>query len=146
VTKAVAIPLAVVVGGLVGLQAPTNARLGKIVGTFPAATISFLIGTISLAVIASLIGGWGQVGEVKNAPLSYLVGGFFGAAFVASSLVNVRILGAGGVTAATIAGQLTISVIIDQFGLLGVAKQPASAARLAGVALLAVGTFLIVRE
>jgi transporter family-2 protein len=35
----------------------------------------------------------------------------------------VRSLGAGGLTAATIAGQLTAAVVVDQLGILGVEKQ-----------------------
>ena len=61
-------------------------------------------------------------------------------------LVTVRSLGAGGVTAATIAGQLTMSLVVDQLGILGVAQKPITVSRAAGVALLAVGTFLVVRE
>ena len=61
-------------------------------------------------------------------------------------LVSVRELGAGGVTAATIAGQLTASVIADRLGILGLDERPLSLQRLAGVALLALGTFLVVRE
>jgi bacterial/archaeal transporter family-2 protein len=68
-----------------------------------------------------------------------------GAAYVTSVLVTVRALGAGAVVAATIAGQLTMSVIIDQFGLLGVEKDPVNAMKLAGILLLAGGTFLVVR-
>ena len=60
-------------------------------------------------------------------------------------LVTVRTLGAGGVVAATIAGQLTMSVIVDQFGLLGVDKDPISVPKLLGVLLLAAGTLLVVR-
>ena len=59
--------------------------------------------------------------------------------------VTVRTLGAGGVTAATIAGQLTMSVIVDQFGLLGVARDPTTAPKVLGLVLLAAGTFLVVR-
>jgi transporter family-2 protein len=61
-------------------------------------------------------------------------------------LVTVGTLGAGGVVAATIAGQLAVSVVVDHLGILGVAKQPVTAARIAGVALLAAGTYLVVRE
>ena len=60
-------------------------------------------------------------------------------------LVAVRTLGAGGIVAATVAGQLTMSVIIDQFGLLGIDKDPINAMKAIGVALLAVGTLLVVR-
>jgi transporter family-2 protein len=66
--------------------------------------------------------------------------------FVASSLVTVRTLGAGGVVAATIAGQLAGSVVIDHYGLLGLAKQPLTVAKVAGIVLLAAGVFLIVRD
>ncbi|MEA2467235.1 MAG: hypothetical protein QOJ57_1361, partial [Thermoleophilaceae bacterium] len=36
--------------------------------------------------------------------------------------------------------------VLDQFGLLGLAKQPLTVAKLAGVVLLAAGVFLIVRD
>jgi len=61
-------------------------------------------------------------------------------------LVSVRTLGAGGVPATTIAGQLTAAVLVDRLGILGLTQKPLSVARIAGVALLALGVFLIVRE
>ena len=41
----------VVVGGLIALQAPINSGLGKATGTFPAAAISFAVGTAVLVAI-----------------------------------------------------------------------------------------------
>ena len=100
-----------------------------------------------LALIASLAkGGLGQVGEARHLSWYYLTGGLLGAAYVTTILVTVRSLGAAGVVAATIAGQLTMSVVVDQFGLLGVNRDPISALKLLGVVLLAVGTYLVVRE
>jgi transporter family-2 protein len=61
-------------------------------------------------------------------------------------LISVRTLGAGGVTAATIAGQLTMSVVIDRAGLLGLDQRALTPGRVLGIALLAAGTFLIVRD
>jgi bacterial/archaeal transporter family-2 protein len=58
----------------------------------------------------------------------------------------VRTLGAGGVTAATIAGQLTMSVLLDQLGILGLAQRQLTAGRVLGVALLAVGVYLVVES
>jgi len=58
----------------------------------------------------------------------------------------VRTLGAGGVTAATIAGQLTMAVVVDQLGILGVTKQPITALRMLGIAFLAVGVYFVVRD
>ena len=48
--------------------------------------------------------------------------------------------------AATIAGQLSASVVLDQFGLLGLPKDPITVGKVIGVVLLAAGVYLIVRE
>ena len=145
--RGAAVLLTVAAGGLIALQAPINSTLGKTIGTFPASSISFLIGTLALIAIALLVGGgYGRLGEVSNLSVVYLTGGVLGAIYVTTVLVTVRSLGAGGATAATIAGQLTMSVAIDRAGVLGLERQPLSAGRLLGVALLAAGTYLIVRE
>ena len=145
--RGLAVALTATVGGAIALQAPINSHLGKAVGTFQAAFVSFAIGTVVLAVIAGLAkGGMSTVPEARHLPWYYLTGGLLGAAYVTTVLVTVRSLGAGGVVAATIAGQLTLSVVVDQFGWLGVDREPITLARLAGIALLALGVFLIVRD
>lgn len=142
-----AVLLTVFAGGLIALQAPINSMLGKAVdNSFAAASISFLIGTIALVGITVLVGGFGNVGEARHLSWYYLTGGLLGAVYVTTALVAVRSLGAGGVTAATITGQLTASVVIDRAGILGLPERSLSAQRLIGVALLAAGLFLIVRE
>jgi transporter family-2 protein len=145
VTKGIALLLSGFAGALVAMQPPINSKLGSAVGTFAAATISFIVGTIVLAVVTVSVGGH-HLGNLRDVPWWYFAGGFIGAVFVASSLVTVRTLGAGGVVAATIAGQLTFSVVIDSFGLLGLEQKPLTAGRVAGVLLLAVGVFLVVRD
>ena len=145
--RGVAVLLTAFTGGLVALQAPINSVLGRSVGTWQAAFLSFAIGTAALAMIAALAtGGIGQIGELRHVSLLYLTGGLLGAAYITSVLVTVRTLGLGGVTAATVAAQLAVSVVVDQFGLLGVAKQPITATRVAGVVLLGLGTYLVVRD
>jgi transporter family-2 protein len=145
VDKGLAVVLTACVGGLIALQAPINSQLGRAVGTFQGAFVSFAIGTALLLVLAALSnGGLGQIAEAQHLSWYYLIGGLLGAAYVTTVLVTVRTLGAGGVVAATIAGQLTLSVVVDQLGILGVSKQPITLSRLAGIALLAAGVFLIV--
>jgi transporter family-2 protein len=146
VKPGVAVALTACAGGLVALQAPINSALGKAAGTFAAASISFVIGTIALIGITVLSGAKVDLGAVGDLDWYYLTGGLLGAAYVTTVLVSVRTLGAGGVTAATIAGQLTLSVVADRLGILGLDEKPLSVARVAGVALLAAGVFLIVRE
>ena len=145
--RGTAVILTALVGGLVALQAPINSGLGRAVGTFPGAFLSFVIGTVLLAGIVVLQGGgFGGLAEARHVQWYYLFGGFLGAAYVSTVLVTVRTLGAGAVTAATISGQLSMSLVIDHLGLLGVQKDPISALKVLGVVLLAAGTFLIVRD
>jgi transporter family-2 protein len=133
-------------GGLIALQAPINGTLGRVVGSIPAAAVSFTIGTIALVGITLLFaGGFARLGEAGGLSWIYFTGGVLGAVYVTTALIAVRALGAGGVTAATIAGQLTMSVVIDRLGVLGLEERPLSLQRLLGVALLAVGTYLIVQ-
>ena len=144
-TKGIALLLSACAGMLVAMQPPINSKLGGAVGTFAAATISFMVGTAALFVVAVVSGG-SDIGALRGVPWWYFAGGFIGAVFVASSLVTVRTLGAGGVVAATIAGQLTGSVVIDQFGLLGLDRSPLTVAKAVGIVLLAAGVYLIVRD
>ena len=145
--RGVAVALTAAAGGLIALQAPINSTLGRSVGTFQGAFVSFVVGTIALAIVASLSrGGMAQLGEIRGLSWYYLIGGLLGAVYVSTVLVTVRHLGAGGVTAATIAGQLTLSVIVDHFGWLGVDRQAISPARVAGILLLVAGVALVVRD
>ena len=133
------------VGGLVALQAPINAGLGKATGSLAAALFNFLLGAVLLAAIVVLSGKAGGLGSVGEVSWYYLLGGLFGAAYVFSALMLVDQIGAGGIAAATITGQLTLSVIIDRLGILGLEEVPITPDRVVGVALLLAGTFLIVR-
>ena len=129
-SRALAVLLGVGAGGLVGMQAPINSRLGKSVGS--AAGGDLLVPRRHRRAGAdrcsSLRGGLGGLGQVGRAPWWALVGGLLGAVYVIVALVAVRTLGASGLTAVVIGGQLAISVVIDRFGLLGVARQSIGAA------------------
>jgi bacterial/archaeal transporter family-2 protein len=147
VSRGLAVCLGVGAGCLVGMQAPINSRLGKSVGTAQAATFSFLVGTVALLLLASFWhGGLGNLGRVAHAPWWALIGGLFGAVYVSVALVAVRTLGASGLTAVVITGQLAISVLIDRLGLLGIAKQHIGASRIIGLVLLIAGFLLVVRK
>jgi transporter family-2 protein len=146
-SRGLAVLLGVGAGCLVGMQAPINSRLGKAVGDVQAATFSFLVGTAALVLVAAFVrGGLGNLGHVGRAPWWALVGGLLGAVFVTVALVTVRTLGASGLTAAVISGQLLISVAIDRFGLLGVAKHHIGPSRVIGLVLLVAGVVLVVRK
>lgn len=142
----VAVAAMAAAGGLVAMQAPIESTFGKSVGTFAAASLSFAVGLAVLVCITLLFtDGFGAVSSAADLRWYYLTGGLLGAAYVTTVLVSVRTLGAGGVTAATIAGQLALAVVIDRFGWFGVDRQGLTPQRVLGIALLALGTFLVVR-
>ena len=146
-SRGVAVLLGVGAGCLVGMQAPINSRLGREVGSVQAASFSFLVGTAALLLISLFVrGGLGNLSHVGRAPWGALIGGLLGAVYVTVAIVAVRTLGASGLTAVVITGQLAISVAIDRFGLLGVTRQSVGLQRILGLVLLVAGVALVVRK
>jgi transporter family-2 protein len=145
--RTLAIVLTVCAGALTATQANVNGRLGRGVGTLQAATINFGVGLVVIVLLTLLFGGgFGTIAKAGTLPRWTLLGGAMGAAIVAIGLVSVRVLGTGGLTAVMILGQLTLAVLIDRFNLFGFGYHALDATRIAGVALLAAGTWLILRH
>src|SRR4051794_12109644 len=139
--RGVALATAVAIGGAVASQAPLNAALGRTVGGLAASVVALGVSFTALLGLAAVTGGLGGLGRLGEVPLHVAVGGgLIGGLYVGSIVFTVRALGAGGLTAATIAGQLAIAVAIDHFGWLGVTRSPVTVAKVAGIALLALGT------
>ena len=138
----------VAAGGVVAAQAPANNVLSNYVGTFGAASVNFLVGTTCVLIVTFAFAGGFSGDEGAESPAWYywVLGGVGGVTIVATTLVTVRELGAGGVTAAIIAGQLALSVVLDRLGVLGLEERAITWEKLLGIALLALGTVLIVRE
>ncbi len=147
-SKELAVLVTVAAGGFVAAQAPANNVLSKSLGTFGAASVNFVVGTICVLVITFAFAGGIAGDEGAGSPPWYywLLGGLGGVAIVVSTLVAVRELGAGGVTAAVIAGQLTLSVVLDRLGVLGLEERAVTWDKVLGIVLLAAGTVLVVRE
>lgn len=145
--RGVAVVVAAVIGGIVVTQGPLNSQLGRTVGGLHASAIALGISFLAVVTLAILTDGLGGVRRIGDAPWYVAVGGgVAGALYVGSIVWTVRALGVGGLTAVTIAGQLGIAVVVDHFGWLGVDRSPVTAGKLAGIALLALGTYLVVRE
>ena len=137
--------LTAAVGGLIAIQPAINAGLGRATGSLPAALVSFTVGTLLLALIVTTVGQAGGLSSTFDVRWYYLLGGALGAAYVTVALIAVSSIGAGGVAAATITGQLTAAVVIDRLGILGLEETPLTGTRIAGVVLLLAGTYLVVR-
>jgi transporter family-2 protein len=148
VSKELAVLATMGAGGLVAAQAPVNNVLSQRVGSFGAVSINFVVGTVLVLTITFAFAGGIGGGEQAESPgwFYWVFGGFAGVAIVLTTLVTVRELGAGGLTAATVAGQLTLSVVLDRLGVLGLEERAITWDKLLGIALLAAGTVLVVRD
>jgi len=132
------------VGIQLAAQAPINGGLGRTVGKLPAALISFLTGLVVITLICLVSGQLGQFGSIADAPTVAWFPGLIGATWVAVATVTISRIGAGAVAAATIAGQLTCSLFVDNFGWVGVDTIPVTGLRVFGAVLLLVGTVMVV--
>ena len=147
-SKELAVLVTVAAGGAVAAQAPVNNVLSRYVGDLGASLVNFTVGTVCLLVVVFLFAGGMGPEEGADPPAWYywIFGGLAGVVIVTTTLITVRELGAGGVTAAIIAGQLTFSLVLDRLGVLGLPERALTWQKLLGIALLAAGTVLIVRE
>jgi len=143
--RGLAVIVMALVGGLIAMQPAVNAGLGRSTGGLGAALVSFVVGTVLLAVLVGVSGQAGRLAGSFDVEWYYLIGGLLGAAYVFAALQTVGSIGVGGVAAATITGQLTASLALDRLGVLGLNEVPITWDRLLGVALLLAGTFLVVR-
>jgi bacterial/archaeal transporter family-2 protein len=145
--RGVAIVLAAAFGGGLALQAPFNTMLARSVGDIQASLVAFAVGLTALAAVTAFAGGFGGIAHAGEAPWWALVGGgLVSACYVASIIWTVRALGLGALTAVTIAGTFAVAMIVDHFGWLGIERSPITLAKLAGIALIAAGTWLIVSD
>ena len=146
-TKYILVAIALLIGGLLSVQGSINSHLGAFLKhPLQAAFVNFFVGTIALfvlnIVLKTEVPG---LKELAKVPLYLFFGGLLGAIYVTSVVVLIPKIGVTSMLAASIAGQLIISSIIDHFGFFNVPVHPISIGRVAGILLLATGIFFIQR-
>jgi transporter family-2 protein len=82
---------------------------------------------------------------LASVPVWAWFGGLMGAFYVAISTVVAAQLGTASLLGLALAGQLAMALVVDHFGWLGMPENPITLTRLAGVALLGVGVWLVSR-
>ncbi len=132
-------------GLFVAIQAPTNAMLARSTGSvWLASCVSFLGGTAVLLTLWAVLDRT-PFSAVRQAPPWAWVGGLYGAFFVAAVAFAAPRLGLALTLALTIGAQLVAALVLDHFGLLGLARTEVTLPRLLGVGLIAAGVLLVRR-
>ncbi|EQC43678.1 DMT family transporter [Bacteriovorax sp. Seq25_V] len=134
------------IGLMVPLQAIINARLSSLVGgSTQAALISFTGGFLIFALIGLFnYGNLPSLSKIVSLPPYLLSGGIIGSIFVLSAIIIVPKLGSTGWTALIVTGQLLASLIMDHYGLFGLAQKMINFQRVLGATLLLAGSALII--
>jgi transporter family-2 protein len=146
--SAFAIPalFVLVAGAMMGVQAPTNAMLSKVSGSAVlAALISFAIGTVAL--LAAWLASANRPAPAVFSALPWYawLGGLYGACFIAAGVYATPRIGLASMITISVAGQVAMALWLDHLGAFGLAREPASPLRVAGVLLVIVGVVLVRR-
>ena len=143
--------MAILGGVCCATQVAVNGTLGTVVGSGIKGTlISMLVGTVFtvlVTVAAYFIQGKDRFfdktdGDVPFSPIM-LTGGVFAVIIVGSNVITAPILGAGLVTVMNLIGQMSMGLVIDAVGFLGIEKKPVTLVKLLGVISMIGGTAVI---
>ena len=139
--------LGLLAGAGVPVQASVNAALRQHLGRPEWATlVSFGVGTLVIALGLLLQRTPLPVAaQVARAPWWAWTGGALGAFYILITIVLVPRLGVATTLAVILAGQVVSGLLLDHAGALGLATREITPGRLAGVALLSAGVFLVQR-
>jgi transporter family-2 protein len=133
-------------GLAIASQAAINHQLKMFVegSTQLASLISFIVGSIFLALLCLLSGQrFAVLSQLQQVEWWMLLGGVLGAIFVFGTTFLAPHLGMAVMLSLIISGQITMSLILDQFGLFGLAQRDINWSRLIGVTLVLIGTFCV---
>jgi transporter family-2 protein len=139
--------LVLAAGGMIALQAPTNAMLAKAGGSpVLAALISFAVGTAVLVIVWLASGNRPRAASFGGLPAYAWFGGAYGALYVAVAAYAAPRIGLAALITIGIAGQIAIALLLDQFGALGLPREPINLGRIAGALLVIAGVVLVRRS
>lgn len=139
------VPISLLAGGLLAVQAGANAQLAKATGSpFAATTLQLSVGTAILLAATLVTGTLSALSALPGVVWWHAIGGVASAVYVVSTILLFPRLGAVVSVGLFIAGQMLASLALDGFGLLGVPAAAFAPAALAGTALVLAGAAAIV--
>ena len=129
------------------MQQAVNASLRFEIGSaWWTGFVSYLGGTLAMLAMAIMLREpLPSVELIHRSRAISWSGGFFGAIYIAISILLLPKLGATTVIAFIVAGQLIGSMVFDHFGILGLPVHSFNATRLVGAGMLVLGAVLVRR-
>ena len=139
--------VALISGLAIGVQVTFNSAAGKVTGaTLTGLLVNFLGGGAAglLLVVIYFRQGNALFSPIRGSTLGMLVAaGLLGIVIIAGIAYALPKIGVAAGLSTIIAGQMVVAVLVDTFGLVGARPIPLDWARIGGLGLLALGTWLI---
>jgi transporter family-2 protein len=135
--------LAALLGAAVCLQSTVNGQLSLRIGLPLTLMINsgvVFAGSTCWYLTSRALGSTAERGSV---PWHLFTGGLFGLIIISCAAVAFPKLGAGVTTAVAVASQVLVALLLDRLGASG-ARMPLSIERVVGLALVALGVWLVV--
>lgn len=143
------IALGVLAGAVLPIQGAVNGKLKQDLGApLTVGMVSFIVATLAIAIATAILVALKrtptpQLGNLGTVPWWGWLGGFCAATYVVVTFLMIPEIGAATTVALTVTGQQLFSAVIDHFGLFRMPKRALSGRRVAGLALLLVGSILV---
>jgi len=143
--ETVFVPLSLLAGSLLAVQAGANTQLSKAIGSpLAATTIQVLIAGTLLLAVAAATGTMFAFHGLPGAPWWHAIGGIATAIYVASTILLFPRLGAVVTVGLFVAGQMFASLGLDTLGVLGVPRRVPETATIIGMLAVLAGAAAIV--
>lgn len=141
-----ALGLAMLSGVLMAVQGSLNAALSKVIGLMETTFIVHLIGTVLLIIILFLLKlGRGNLYALPEAPWYAYLGGVVSIFIIYLVAASIPQVGMANATTAIIVGQVLTAIVIDHLGGFGMEQSAWQWNDLAGLTLLAIGAYLLLK-
>ncbi|HYC28122.1 MAG TPA: DMT family transporter [Chitinophagaceae bacterium] len=138
--------IALIAGAFLPIQGGLNSRMGKAVeNPIYASLISFLVGSVALVLYCLITRQQLSWPGLKAAPGYLWLGGVLGTFYVTVIVMAFPRLGPALTFGLVVAGQMIMSVLMDQFNMLVAQQQPINLMKLLGVVLI-IGGVIIIRK
>ena len=135
---------AVLCGVAVAVQAQFTGVMQRQMGTLESTFITYFSGGVVVGLVMLLARG-GSLGAATGLPWYVYSAGLLGLVIIGTLSLSVGDLGLVPALVLITVSQFVVGAVINHFGLLGAVVDPIDLEKVAGFALLGVGTYLVLR-
>ncbi|MGB9866900.1 MAG: DMT family transporter [Bacillota bacterium] len=133
-------------GAAMAFQGALNAALAKRLGVVGASLVVHAVGLATLVPAQLTIAAVRKTAPLGDFPWYLSLGGVVGAFLIAAVAFAVSSAGTVAATTGIVTAQVLTAAALSHFGLLGLKQVPFTGFKLVGVALIAAGTWIVLRN